>query len=142
MGYKTGKIINGHGYVDILVSPDGKAAGTKYSALVDTGFSGFVSLPIVAASLLGLKAHATTQFELANGKLSDPIPLAYAFACLDGDGMVQGLICFSENSSAVIGVDFLQRCGKVLVLGSAAFGIGMADEAELVAAAKASVGKK
>jgi predicted aspartyl protease len=142
VAYKSGKIIDGHGYVDILVSPDGKVPGQKYSALVDTGFSGFISLPIIAATLLGLKAHTTARYQLANGKLSEPVPLAYAFGCLDGDSFVQGLVCLSEYSSAVIGVDFLQRSGKVVFLGSKNIGIGMVDEADLLAAVKAAKPQK
>jgi predicted aspartyl protease len=128
---KAGQIIKGHPHVDVLVSPDG-IAGSKFSALIDTGFSGFLSVPVITASLLGLKTHATARYTLANGKLSDPIPLAYGYACLEGDQFVQGLISLSEHTSTVVGVDFLFRCGKALLLSSR--GVVILSEAEIVGA--------
>jgi predicted aspartyl protease len=118
-----------------MVSGNG-IAGTKLSALVDTGFSGFVSVPIMTGTLLGLEAHTTAIYTLANGKPSDPIPLAYGYACLDGDSYVQGLICFGEHRSTVVGVDFLTRCGKALILFSK--GCVMISESDVIAMTKSA----
>jgi predicted aspartyl protease len=125
---KAGTVINGHPYIDILISPDGKKSA-KQTALIDTGFSGFVSIPTASASLMGLKAHATTLYTLANGKTSEPVPLAHGYACLEGDPFVQGLFSISEHTSTVVGMDFLIRCGKVLLVGPA--GIVMVNPNEL-----------
>jgi len=73
---KSGRLIKGHPYIDVLISPDGKSS-TKFTALIDTGFSGFLSVPVMKGSLLGFKAHTTARYELADGKTSDPFPLAY-----------------------------------------------------------------
>jgi hypothetical protein len=54
--------------------------------------------------------------------------------CLEGDPYVQSLICFGEHNSTIVGVDFLQRCGKVLMLTSK--GVVMIDETELLTAMK------
>lgn len=131
MSVSTGSVRGGHPYIDILVSPDGKTSH-KQTALIDTGFSGFISIPVAAASLLGLKAHATTRYTLANGKVSDPVPLAYGYAGVEGDPLVQGLFSISEHASTVIGMDFLMRCGKVLVL--SATGVIVMDWKEFNAA--------
>jgi predicted aspartyl protease len=112
---RTGSIVNGHPYVEILVSPDGKKSATQ-TALIDTGFSGFISMPVESAKLMGLNAHATAFYTLANGKVSDPVPLADGYACLEGDPFVPGLFSISENTSVVVGMDFLARCSKVLVI--------------------------
>jgi predicted aspartyl protease len=114
-----------------LISPDGKKSA-KQTALVDTGFSGFVSIPAASASLMSLKAHATTLYTLANGKTSEPVPLAHGYACLEGDTFVQGLFSISEHTSTVVGMDFLVRCGQVLIVGPA--GIVMMNADELKAA--------
>jgi hypothetical protein len=111
----TGSVRSGHPYIDILVSPDGKTRH-KQTALNDSGFGGFILHQFAAASLLGLQAHATTRYTLANGKVSDPVPLAYGYACVERDPLVQGLFSISEHASPVIGMDFQMRCGKVLVL--------------------------
>jgi predicted aspartyl protease len=117
---KRGQVVNGHPYIKVIVSADGKT-GSTFPALVDTGFSGFISVPVMTGSLLGLRVHTTAIYTLANGKPSDPIPLAYGYACLEGDGYIQGLISFGEHTSTIVGVDFLMRCGKVLVLSPKGF---------------------
>ena len=115
---------NGHPYVEIIVSADGtEGSGTTFQALIDTGFTGFVSLPIIAATTLKLQPHTTARYELANGKLSDPIPLARAFACVSGDRFIAGLISISEHARVLIGVEFLRTCGKSLIFSSNSIGI-------------------
>jgi predicted aspartyl protease len=114
--------------VSVSVSTDGKT-GAKYDALIDTGYSGFLSLPGMAASLLGLKPHTTTHYNLANGKQSDPVPLAHGYACVEGDPYVKGLIAFSENTLPAVGVDFLTRCGHILLMSSK--GIVLLNEKEI-----------
>jgi hypothetical protein len=70
-----------------------------------------------SAKVMGLKAHATALYTLANGKISDPVPLAHGYACLEEDRLVQGLFSISEHhASTVAGMDFLVRCGKVLII--------------------------
>jgi predicted aspartyl protease len=125
---KGGVVKSGHPYVEVSVSADGKT-GTKYEALIDTGYSGFLCIPVMAASLLGLKAQTTIHYTLANGKQSDPIPHAHGYACLEGDPYVRGLIAFSENSTPLVGVDFLTRCGHMLIVSSK--GVVLVNEVEL-----------
>ncbi len=115
MPIRVGSLVNGHPYIEILVSPDGKKIA-KQTALLDTGFSGFISIPVESAKLMGLKAHATALYTLANGKTSEPVPLAHGYAGLEGDPLVQGLFSISEHASTVAGMDFLIRCGKVLAI--------------------------
>lgn len=84
----------------------------------------------MAATILQLKAHTTARYTLANGKLSDPVPLAYGFASLEGEGYIRGLIAISENTSVVVGMSFFTRGGKALILGSG--GVVVMDEKELI----------
>jgi predicted aspartyl protease len=126
---KSGPLKLGHPYVNVSVSADGKT-GQTYEALIDTGYSGFVSLPSMAASILGLKTHTTARYVLANGKQSDPIPLAYGYACLEGERYLRGLIAISEHSRTVIGMEFLSAAGKALVLASG--GLIIIDEKEFL----------
>jgi predicted aspartyl protease len=137
MPHKQGKLDRGHPYIEITVSFDGKnGSGETFTALIDTGYSGFVSLPIMAAAKLGLQPHATAQYEMANGKLCDPVPLARAYACCAGDAFVAGVVAISEAASVLVGVEFLRTCGKGLFVFST--GVVVVDEKEFLAAMKAA----
>lgn len=133
MPFKSGPLRRGHPYVNISVSADGKT-GQVFEALIDTGFSGFVSLPSMAAGVLGLRTHATARYALANGRVSDPVPLAYGHACLEGETYVRGLISVSEHSTPVIGMEFLSSGGKALIVGSG--GVVIMDEKDLTESMK------
>src|SRR5260370_35125311 len=76
------------------------------------------------------------SYTLANGKTSSPVPLAHGYACLEGGPFVQGLFSFSQHASTVVGMDFLIRCGKVLVI--APSGIVTMDAGEFEASLKHS----
>ncbi len=137
MPHRIGKLDQGHPYIEITVSLDGKdGTGEKYTALIDTGYSGFVSLPLMAALKLGLQPHTTVQYELANGKVSDPVPMALAHACCCGDGFVSGLVGISEAPSVTVGMEFLRTCGKGLMVFST--GIVVVDEKEFLDSMKAA----
>jgi predicted aspartyl protease len=105
-----------------------------YEALIDTGFSGFVSLPSMATSMLGLRTHTTARYVLANGKVSEPVPIAYGYACLEGESYIRGLISVAEHSTPVIGMEFLSSGGKALILGSG--GVVIMDEKDLTESMK------
>jgi predicted aspartyl protease len=93
---RVGSLVNGHPYIEILVSPDAEKSA-KQTALVDTGFSGFISIPIESAKLMGLKAHAAALYTLANGKTSDAVPLAHGYACLEGDPLFKDCFLFQST---------------------------------------------
>jgi predicted aspartyl protease len=133
MPARLGSIDRGHPYVKIVVSADGNKLSAPFVALIDTGFSDFISLPLIQAVQLGLVPHTTTRYILANGKASDPVPLATGFACVEGDQLVRGLISISEMaSSPLVGVTFLQACRKGLLILST--GVWLLDEDEIAAA--------
>lgn len=104
--------------------------------MIDTGFSGFVSVPAATAQILGLEAHTYARYTLANGKSTEAVPLAEGFASLEEEHYVNGLISISENSPVVVGMSFLKRAGKALILISG--GVILMDEKELMTALKAA----
>lgn len=130
MPARFGHIDKGHPYVRIVVSADGVNCCAPFAALVDTGFSDFLSLPVIQAAQIGLKPHATTRYELADGKVTDPVPVASGFACIEGDALVRGLISISESASPIVGVTFLQACRKGLMIVSGAVIFLPEDEIE------------
>ena len=90
----------------------------KFTAMVDTGFSGFVSLPILKAFPLGLVLKGTLNITLADGS---------SHARLTCIGMVQfdgkkevGLVLIEwQNTEILVGMEFLSIFGKQLTVDAA-----------------------
>jgi len=61
-------------------------------------------------------------------QISEAVPLADGYACLEGDAFVRGLFSISENAAVVAGMNFLTRCEKVLII--APNGVGTIDVSE------------
>ena len=130
MPARFGHLDRGHPYVRIVVSADGINCSAPFVALIDTGFSDFLSLPLIQATQIGLKPHTTTRYVMADGKATNPIPVAAGFACIEGDTLVRGLISISELGSPLVGVAFLQACRKGLMILSGAVLFIPEDEIE------------
>jgi predicted aspartyl protease len=128
---KPGIVKNGHPYIEVVVSNDQKTNHTCL-ALVDTGFSGFLSLPSSMAELAGLKTGTeTTRYTLADGTVSDPVPIAIGFACLKGDDYMEGTVCIREKIQlASVGVEFIARSKNTMALSPKGF--YMATDAEIL----------
>lgn len=110
----TGYFENGDPYIDVEVSnPLGWKS--KLKCLIDTGFSGFLSIPILQAFPIGLILHTTSSVTLADGSKSAKLTCLGA-AHLDGDAKV-GLILIEPASDVVLlGMDFLRKFNKRLVV--------------------------
>ena len=116
MPFRHGFLSGGHPFVKIIVSADGTNRSEPFPALIDTGYSDFVSVSLILATQLGLKPHTTTRYELADGRLTEPVPVALGYAGIEGDKLVGGLISISRANAALVGVKFLQLCRKGLVI--------------------------
>jgi len=89
-------------------------SGRSITALVDTGFSGFLSLPILEAFPIGLILHGTTSVILADGSRHSK------FTCLGtisfgGDSHVGVIIIEPVGTEALIGIEFLKKFNLALV---------------------------
>jgi len=87
----------------------------KMTAMVDTGFSGFLLLPILEAFPVGLILSGTTSVELADGTKQNKL------TCLGqihyGGTKKVGLIIIEwENTDILVGMDFLRKFEKTLVV--------------------------
>ena len=87
----------------------------EFEAVIDTGFSGFISMPITQAFPLGLIIYGTTTVQLADGSTQFKLT---AFGTASKEGKSQaGIIILDQNSNDVlIGMDFLRKFEKVLTL--------------------------
>ncbi len=87
----------------------------EFDVIIDTGFSGFISMPMVKAFPLGLPLYGTTSVALADGKQ------AYKLTAIGGAGMGEetkfGVVILEANSNDIlIGMEFLRTFEKVLIL--------------------------
>ena len=103
----------------------------EFIATIDTGFTGFVAMPIVQIVTLGLRTEGAATVMLGDGSVIDNL-VADGSVTVGGQS-VSGPILLDENSADVlIGMDFLRRFGLALILTQSV--IVLYDEAETLPA--------
>ena len=105
---------NGHPIIPIEVYGYSKEVAQNFDAMLDTGFSGFLSLPLVHALKVGLILASTASFTLADGS-TDHTLLCYGSIKMSGGEQI-GLISISKGSDVLLGMDFLRKFNKKLYL--------------------------
>ena len=106
----------GNPTLSFRISADANTQGVEVSAIIDTGFTGFVLLPIQYALSLGLTPKSTTRLKLADDSVCIGI-LADAYVSLDKDNGRFGVITLERNSKEIlIGMDFLRQFGLALAV--------------------------
>jgi predicted aspartyl protease len=127
MALQTGYLDKaGHPYLKIRVWGLSDQFAAEFDAMIDTGFSGYLSLPLVQAFPLALTLFGTTQYQLADGSMS-PKLLAHGSVECEGE-VTSGLIALEANASCgpLLGMEFLRQSKKILFLGRG--GVFLVDE--------------
>lgn len=89
-------------------------AHQSFEAVVDTGFTGMVSMPVVKALPLGLVLFTTASFTLADGSREDTF-LCFGSAILEErEEMV--VIALSRGNDVLIGTELLSTFEAKLAL--------------------------
>jgi predicted aspartyl protease len=102
----------------------------EYEAMIDTGFTGFCKLPIMAALPLALTLRATANYSLAN---NSTVSMLLASGTVELDGMeTQGLIVLDSAGDPLLGMEFLRSCDHFLFVSK--HGVILVDETELAKA--------
>ena len=88
---------------------------TKFIAMMDTGFSGFLLLPILEAFPVGLILRGTTPITLADGTTQTKL------TCLgevhfDGERQSGLIIIEWQSTEILVGMDFLRKFNRKLVV--------------------------
>ena len=104
----------GHPAVRITVHGVTEAAQQDFEAMIDTGFTGFLMMPLTSAFPLTLTLMGTANYELADGTLCSKL-LAFGSVILEGEA-VNGVITLEENNDCglLLGMDFLRKARRAL----------------------------
>ena len=110
----TGYFKNGDPYIDVDVS---NPLGWKrtLSCLIDTGFTGFLSVPILQAFPIGLLLHSTVSVTLADGSTSSNL-VCLGTAHLPGESQAGLIFIEAASSQVLLGLEFLKKFSKKLVI--------------------------
>ena len=118
---------NGDAYLEVEVAnPLGWKS--KLNCLIDTGFTGFLSIPILEAFPIGLLLVGIIPVTHADGSVRNKL------MCLGsagkGDETQEGVILIEEGSKqALLGMEFLRQFKKRLVLDPVAGTVELQDTA-------------
>lgn len=103
----------------------------EFTAVVDTGFTGFISMPMVKAFPLGLILFGTTSMVLADGTTQARFT-ALGRASLDGTTWKDGLVVLEyEDVDILVGMDFIRTFDKILLVAPLVGTVSLMDMADL-----------
>ena len=102
--------------------------GAEFEAIIDTGFTGFIHLPLSEAISLSLPLEGTNSVTLADGS---SLVMLTALAQVTLMGRTEtGVVLLSMTSKDIlIGMDFLRRFERSLVV-SKKIGVVLVEEAQ------------
>lgn len=105
---------NGDPYVSVEVAnPLGWKQ--KFDCLIDTGFTGFLSIPMLQAFPIGLLLRGTMKVVLADGSTQDKLT-CLGSASLESEVNVGLIIIEPRSNQVLLGMDFLRKFGKKLMI--------------------------
>lgn len=87
--------------------------GVEFDAILDTGFTGFICMPLLRALPLGLMLYGTTSVELADGSTSTKLT-AKGMASVEGESKVGVVILEPTANDILVGMAFLRSFEKAL----------------------------
>src|SRR4051812_21340427 len=97
----------GHPVVQITVHgihPDMKQ---EFEAMIDTGFTGFLLMPMLSAFPLGLTLLGTSDYTLADNSTSARL-LASGTVTVEGEEVTGVIVLETNECGLLLGIDFLR----------------------------------
>ena len=119
---------HGHACLNVhLCGVKHEPPGIEYEVMIDTGFSGFIQIPIIHAIALQLPLQGTQTLVLANGTKASAFT-ALVSTTLAGKETV-GVAVLSPSETFLVGLDFLRQFDRLLVVSKK--WVGLIDESAL-----------
>jgi len=87
----------------------------KLTCLIDTGFTGFLSIPMFTAFPIGLLLSGTMSLTLADGSTQFRLT-CLGSASLDGEAQVGVIIIEPSSDQVLLGMDFLRKFNLQLIV--------------------------
>lgn len=103
----SGFFENGNPSLKIQLSGVFNPTPQEFTGIIDTGFSGFVSMPLIKAFPLGLPLFGSTSVMLADGAVQSKL-MAQAKATIGGKTGTGIVILEPSSKDILIGMDFLR----------------------------------
>jgi predicted aspartyl protease len=98
----------------------------EFEVMIDTGFTGFLLMPIMSAFSLGLTLVGTGNYTLADNSTS-PKLLAMGSVVVANEDPVHGVIVLEPNQCGLLlGMDFLTKARRSLMVSK--LGVALVDE--------------
>jgi predicted aspartyl protease len=116
---------SGHPHVKVRIWGIAEPFAQEFEAMIDTGFTGFLSMPITAAFPLGITLFGTTSYMLADGSTS-PKLLGWGTVALGEERAVGTIVLESKSTGLLLGMEFLKKLKKALLVSSK--GVVLVDE--------------
>jgi len=90
-------------------------AGTEFEAVIDTGFGGFISMPMSRSFPLGLPLRGAITVKLADGTTNDKL---HALGCASVAGRTRWgtVILQPDSQELLVGLKFLQAFDLALIM--------------------------
>jgi len=100
----------------ILIHGTLPALGGEFEAVIDTGFTGFLMMPILSAFPLGLILYGSSDYTLADGTTSTNLLALGEVKVGDDDTPVSGVIVPGSDCDVLLGMDYLRLSKRSLVV--------------------------
>lgn len=99
----------GHPHFSIEVFGVSKKSKVKIDVMFDTGFTGFLNLPLALCLQTGLVLYSTTSYKLADGRSSSTILCLGTIIVSEGNEITGAISIDFNTNEALMGMEFLRK---------------------------------